>query len=234
VVFAIMRLQLGDVDGAEAIFSDLASFASAMGDYFGLGETSMNLAGIALIRQDNDRAVGHFREGLRCGQLIDTFYLIADAVEGLAVVLARRADAQRAARLFGAIDTLRARSGFERSPFRNAYLNPAIESLRDEFGTEAFETMRNVGRTMPIEDVIADAETAGTFPTVARSDITLLTGRELEVLRLLVAGNSDRQIATALSISRRTAATHVANIYRKLDVTSRAAAAAYAVRNGLA
>ena len=66
-----------------------------------------------------------------------------------------------------------------------------------------------------------------------RSDDPLLTRRELDVLRLLTEGHSDREIAARLYISRRTAATHVAAVLRKLDVTSRAAAAAFAVRNGL-
>ena len=46
-------------------------------------------------------------------------------------------------------------------------------------------------------------------------------------------GRSDPEIAAALCISRRTAATHVAAIFRKLGVASRAAAAAHAVRHGL-
>jgi DNA-binding CsgD family transcriptional regulator len=61
-----------------------------------------------------------------------------------------------------------------------------------------------------------------------------LTPRERDVLRLLAEGRSDKEIATALFVSRRTAASHVAGVFRKLGVTSRAAAAAYAVRHGLA
>ena len=62
----------------------------------------------------------------------------------------------------------------------------------------------------------------------------LLTPRELDVLRLLAAGQSDRQIAAVLSISPRTAGNHVSNILTKLGVESRTAAAAFAVRRGLA
>jgi DNA-binding NarL/FixJ family response regulator len=51
---------------------------------------------------------------------------------------------------------------------------------------------------------------------------------------LLAAGRSDKEIAAALFVSRRTAATHVAAILRKLGLSSRAAAAAHAVRHGLA
>lgn len=61
-----------------------------------------------------------------------------------------------------------------------------------------------------------------------------LSSRQQEVLRLLVEGHSNSEIAAALSISPRTAANHVAGILRKFGVPSRAAAAAHAVRRGLA
>jgi DNA-binding CsgD family transcriptional regulator len=61
-----------------------------------------------------------------------------------------------------------------------------------------------------------------------------LSARELEVLRLVAAGHTDREIAAALTISRRTATTHLTHILDKLGLDSRTAAAAYAVRHGLA
>ena len=60
-----------------------------------------------------------------------------------------------------------------------------------------------------------------------------LTPREHEVLRLLVAGRSDREIADALFVGRRTAQTHVASILNKLGAANRTEAAAIAVRDGL-
>ena len=61
-----------------------------------------------------------------------------------------------------------------------------------------------------------------------------LTRRELEVLRLIAQGRSNREIAAALYLSPRTAERHVANIYLKLGAHSKAEAAAYALRHGLA
>jgi DNA-binding NarL/FixJ family response regulator len=61
-----------------------------------------------------------------------------------------------------------------------------------------------------------------------------LTGRELEVLRLVADGRSNGQIAEELYISRKTASVHVSNILAKLGVTSRVEAAALAHRQGLA
>lgn len=60
-----------------------------------------------------------------------------------------------------------------------------------------------------------------------------LTNREREVLCLLTAGHTDRKIAESLTISPRTVNRHMSNIFVKLDVPSRATAAAHAVRSGL-
>jgi DNA-binding CsgD family transcriptional regulator/tetratricopeptide (TPR) repeat protein len=60
-----------------------------------------------------------------------------------------------------------------------------------------------------------------------------LTGRELDVLRLVAAGHTNREIAGELVLSRRTVDRHVSNIYAKLEVSSRASATAYAYAHGL-
>ena len=60
-----------------------------------------------------------------------------------------------------------------------------------------------------------------------------LSGRETEVLRLVAAGLSNREIASSLVLSEHTVHRHVANILRKLTQSSRAAAAAHATRAGL-
>ena len=61
-----------------------------------------------------------------------------------------------------------------------------------------------------------------------------LTGREVDVLRLIAAGQSNRAIAQALFISPNTVLHHVSSIFAKLGVANRAEAAAYAIRRGLA
>ena len=61
-----------------------------------------------------------------------------------------------------------------------------------------------------------------------------LSEREAEVLRLVAAGNTNRQIAEVLFISERTVHRHVSNIFLKIGVTSRTAAAAFAFDHGLA
>jgi DNA-binding CsgD family transcriptional regulator len=61
-----------------------------------------------------------------------------------------------------------------------------------------------------------------------------LTAREVEVLRLVAAGRTNPEIAATLVLSEKTVARHLSNIFGKLDVTSRTAAAAFAFRHHLA
>ncbi len=61
-----------------------------------------------------------------------------------------------------------------------------------------------------------------------------LSQREVEVLRLAAAGKSNREIAEILVLSEKTVVNHLTNIYAKTGADNRAAAAAFAIRNGLA
>ncbi len=61
----------------------------------------------------------------------------------------------------------------------------------------------------------------------------ILTRREMEVLRLVATGETDRGIADTLYVSRRTISSHVSNILAKLDVSSRRAAVVTAARIGI-
>ena len=60
-----------------------------------------------------------------------------------------------------------------------------------------------------------------------------LTERELEVIKALARGMSDRQIAQSLAISEKTVRNHASNIYRKLHIFDRTQAVIYAVREGV-
>ena len=98
------------------------------------------------------------------------------------------------------------------------------------------------GCALELEAARAAFEELGAVPDVAAVDSLTgtsagahgLTARELEVLRLLAAGRSNREIASELVISEHTVARHVQNIFRKLGVPSRTAATAFAYEHGLA
>jgi len=60
-----------------------------------------------------------------------------------------------------------------------------------------------------------------------------LTGRETEVLQLIVGGNSNKEIASAMSISEATVKTHINSLLSKLGVTDRTQAATTALQRGI-
>jgi DNA-binding NarL/FixJ family response regulator len=65
------------------------------------------------------------------------------------------------------------------------------------------------------------------------SKIKLLTPREIEVLRQVVDGKTNQEIAFALGISEKTVEKHLEGVFTKLGVTSRVEAAVHAVREGM-
>jgi DNA-binding CsgD family transcriptional regulator/tetratricopeptide (TPR) repeat protein len=98
------------------------------------------------------------------------------------------------------------------------------------------------GASLELEAARGVFEQLGARPELARidalqggggTDTSGLTGRELEVLRLVAAGRTNREIAATLVLSEHTVARHVQNIFAKLRVSSRTAATAFAFEHGL-
>jgi predicted ATPase/DNA-binding CsgD family transcriptional regulator len=163
------------------------------------------------------------------------------ALEGLAAAAAMLGRYEPAARLFGAAMAQRTALGAPLPPSERRWYDPAASAAREKLGSSA-NAAWEAGSALSLSQAVAEAETLvldsgrATAQGAAVEDATehSLTPRELDVLRLLADGRSDREIAEMLFVSRHTAANHVASILGKLGVPSRAAAAAFAVRHGLA
>ncbi|YCK33072.1 response regulator [Actinomadura sp. ATCC 39365] len=80
----------------------------------------------------------------------------------------------------------------------------------------------------------AEAMLSAPAPAAAVPGPAPLTEREREVLALIAAGRSNREIARSLAVAEKTVKTHVSNVLMKLGVQDRTQAALYAVRHGLA
>ena len=114
----------------------------------------------------------------------------------------------------------------------HALIGQASRALGDEEGARsewaaARETFADLDAQPDLKRL--DALVAGH----ADRDTHGLSGRQLEVLQHLAAGRTNREIADALVISHRTVERHVSDIFTKLDVSSRAAATAYAYEHDL-
>ena len=106
--------------------------------------------------------------------------------------------------------------------------------LKDSDADEVSAAIRAAHRgELPLDPAIARGLTASLRAGSRDGPDAELTTRELEVLRLLGAGRSNKEIAGELQISERTARTHVSNILGKLELSSRTQAALWAVRRGL-
>jgi len=118
-----------------------------------------------------------------------------------------------------------------------------LARVRMLIGLACRELGDDEGSAMELVAARADFERLGAVPDLTRLDehdrgplareTHGLTPREREVLALVATGRTNRAIAGALFISERTVARHVANIFRKLGLSSRAAATAYAYEHGL-
>jgi DNA-binding CsgD family transcriptional regulator len=136
----------------------------------------------------------------------------------------------------GAIDPLRrAQEVWQRvgAPYLGARIRVlvarAVQTLGDSDGAAleldaAKKIFTQLGAAPDLEATAAPAPALATHG---------LSARELEVLRLVAAGKSNKEIASALFLSVKTVDRHVSNIFVKLDVPSRAAATAWAYRHGL-
>jgi DNA-binding CsgD family transcriptional regulator len=157
----------------------------------------------------------------------------ADVAEGL--LAAARGDHERARILFeDAVDR------FERcgGPFDAA-------QARVELATSLLVLGRTDGAAREAATALESLSALGAAPEAGRAERILavcgtsagplpeVTARERDVLGLLAEGLTNRQIAERLVVSEHTVHRHVANILRKLDLPSRTAAAAHAVRAGL-
>jgi DNA-binding CsgD family transcriptional regulator len=94
-----------------------------------------------------------------------------------------------------------------------------------------FDAARWVFEELGARPALARLESLSGSPTVAGTGG--LTAREIEVLRLVAAGKTNRAIAAELFLSEKTVARHVSNIFIKLDLSSRSAATAYAYEHDL-
>ena len=166
---------------------------------------------------------------------------VADALLRLAQILVALGDMEQAARFFGCAEAQRERAGvMVYEPVRLGY-ERAVAAALAGLGAERFRTVWETGRALPLAEAVEDAATIRIDPSRARdrpaasgtAERPRLSARERDVLRLIVEGLSDREIAEALSIGRRTVNAHVTSILTKLGVGSRTAAAAYALRHDL-
>lgn len=118
---------------------------------------------------------------------------------------------------------------------------PMINTILEELGDDEYAIAEQFGRSLTPDDVaersrsvIAQAQlSAGRPVEAAPARDAVLSARELDVIRLLARGKTNNEIAELLFISLPTVKVHVRSILTKLNVSTRTAAAAYAINSAL-
>lgn len=198
----------------------------------GLAISLGGLAQISCETGDLDRAKMVLSEMLALCARIDFQPGLLYALVGFARVAALSGYLRRSARLLGAIAAMCDRLGGITPP-HDEFHRRAMNAARANLDEPCFATAWVAGQALSLEQAIdeATANDDVTVPPVLA--LPTLTPRERDVLRLLVAGQSDRASGAALSISPRTVERHITNILNKLGLPSRTALVAYAVRHSL-
>lgn len=211
-------LAAGEIDDAAGLADELDGFATLTGCTSVSAAAAYAHARVDLARGDPAGALPYARRAVLQWGEVGCPYEVARA----RVVLARSCAA------LGDTQTAAEELATARRTFAGLGAGPAdreAAGLTVELGLEVFVELDVAGAPRP--DPSIDLGT----PTASDDG---LTPRELEVLALVAAGLSNRQLARELVISDRTVARHLSNIFTKIDVVSRTEAAAYAFRHGLA
>ncbi len=227
-------------DGALAVSRDLD-------DETYLAMALCNVGQLALAHHDAAQARALYEESLALARRATDALNIADALAGLAGVTLLEGQPATAIRWLAAVQALCDAVGTPSVPHDRQFTR-ALAAARSRLTPTTFADAWSTGLTLALDEAAAEttgADPDGGFLATTRDPSPVsssqtppaavhgLTSRELDVLRLLVAGRSDREIAEHLFISRRTAQFHVANIFAKLGVNSRTAAATTAIATGL-
>jgi non-specific serine/threonine protein kinase len=230
----------GDYAQATVRLEEALALQRELGFAWGMILSLWGLGNVALAQGDEERAARHYRESLALAREHGDNRYVAHALAGIAGVAAAWGQPERAARLLGAAEALHETIGVPIFPANRVAFEREVAAVRVALDEDAFGIARTAGRALTLDQAVAEAEatfaalsaTGADRPAVSAPRAGL-TVRELEVLRLVAEGLTDRQIADALFVSRRTATSHLTNILAKLGLENRAAAAAYAVRHGL-
>jgi predicted ATPase/DNA-binding CsgD family transcriptional regulator/Tfp pilus assembly protein PilF len=225
----------GNLDPADVRLGEALAQFRAMGNAFGAAITLINLGSLALRRGELPRAAEVYAEGLTLRWSDGDKISVASCLRGLAQVATRSRQYQRGVRLFAAAEALRDAIGVAEA--RSSRVAETIGMARAALDAPAFAAAWAAGRALTLPEAVSEALLVPDDVRLADAPraggAQLLTPRETEVLRLLVAGRSNPEIADALFISRRTVTTHVTRLFAKLGVSNRVEATTEAQRRGM-
>jgi DNA-binding CsgD family transcriptional regulator len=254
---ALIAHQQGDYERARQLHEEGLAKRREVGESWGVALALIGLGQVLLDTGDIPRARALFDESLTLSQDLGDWQGLARALEAFASLAAIIGREEEAGQLASAAAELREVNQIPRSPAERAQLARRMESVSGTLAERTPGASTATGHAIRLDEAVALAHAIGHAAESAFSDTAHpsrvtpqdddqlqptackvgnpdgLTARELEVLRLVAAGHSNREIADVLVLSLRTIERHINNLYAKIGARGKADATAYAFRHGL-
>jgi predicted ATPase/DNA-binding CsgD family transcriptional regulator/DNA-binding XRE family transcriptional regulator len=155
-----------------------------------------------------------------------------DAAEAICADADSQGQPECAVQLLSKADALATSIGGQLLPFEADQYESAMTSMRERLEPAAWARAWDEGQRLSLDEAIRRVEAlALSAPPVAAA--AEITPRQQDILRLLSAGQTNREIAAALALSLATVERHLAHLYKRIGARGRADATLYAVRVGL-
>jgi predicted ATPase/DNA-binding CsgD family transcriptional regulator len=229
--FSSAAALLGDVERATWCHEETTRITEPVGECFHRSYALWTLGLFVMQQGDPHHAVGLLRQSIDLRRGVRDLTGLGWSEESLAWAESALDHHERAAILLGAADRLWEIMGRPLRTYQHMYPfhEASVRSAREQLGGKRFEAAFEQGRALGIDDGIAYALGERTPPAAAVSSKpdTMLTARELEIAELIAEGLSNKEIATRLTISVRTAETHAQHILTKLGFRSRSQIASW-------
>jgi DNA-binding CsgD family transcriptional regulator len=227
--------RLGDDARAADVFTQSLAESRRLNNAQSTALGLLELAMLALQQRDIPRARDLIAESVPVQRPLRNWLVAAETLEMSAWLACEERFPERAARRFAVASNLYALAGARTDWIDRDRYEAIVRRAQSQIDAEGWEREWAVGRAMSYDAALDEAVTS---EPVVEDDAespatTVLSPRELDVLRLLVEGQTNQEIAVALSISPRTVINHVANMMNKLGLESRTAVAAWAIRQGV-
>jgi predicted ATPase/DNA-binding CsgD family transcriptional regulator len=222
------RYEMGEMTASETLLQQAIVLFVESGCPYGATEAQAGLAQIAFERGQYARAARHWVDRMGSGWDEPGLRI---ALEGLIEVTVSLGEWAWAARLLGAAEVHRERLGVHMRPAQRQQLDRTVERVHAGLDQSGFMGCWAEGRRCSADDAralaitFADAMTSSPIGSIS-VPCPALSRREREILQLVAAGQTNRQIADALFISVPTVKRHLTTAYGKLGVDSRVEAAA--------
>ncbi|MDQ2684127.1 MAG: LuxR C-terminal-related transcriptional regulator [Chloroflexota bacterium] len=233
----------GDIERALALNEEALELDRSAGNRYSLLNSLNSLAMVLIQAGEIERAAGYMKEQLE----IASSENLDIGVALFALVATYNGQYATATQMMGANAAVAEQAGSRLygSSLADRVFDPVMDTLQEALGEAEFARNLAIGRTLEYEKLVESARdvlsvilegepASGPAPVQPVSTPQHdLSPRELEVLRELAKGGSNSDIADTLFISVPTVKVHVRSILTKLNLSSRTAAAAWAIQNGL-